>query len=78
MTCGGTYVKVKEPENFGKKTTASKRTGPKELPKGQKDIRSFIPSSSNSGGGGGSKENIENMGNASKRKDFGESSKVTF
>lgn len=78
MTCGGTYVKVKEPENFGKKTNAAKRTGPDELPKGQKDIRTFIPSSSNSSSGGGSKENIENMSNASKRKDFGESSKVTF
>ncbi|XP_039260290.2 uncharacterized protein LOC120336638 [Styela clava] len=38
MTCGGTYIKVKEPENFGKKK--EKKEKPKE--KGVMEITSFL------------------------------------
>ena len=34
-TCGGTFIKIKEPEGYGKKVSK------KEIPKGQTDIRSF-------------------------------------
>ena len=41
-SCGGTYTKIKEPENYGKKKTgAGKRKKEEVLPKGQSDIRSF-------------------------------------
>ena len=41
-SCGGTYTKVKEPENFGKKKRKKDTAAAVELPpKGQKDIRSF-------------------------------------
>ena len=80
-TCGGTYTKIKEPENYGKKKkTADKRK--KEIPplksKGQPDIRSVfnkvpkkeIPGTpSTSAGsskiGGGSKGNIFGFGGPS-------------
>ena len=38
-TCGGTYVKIKEPENFGKKKGQKRQ---KEAIKGQPDIKSFV------------------------------------
>ena len=43
-TCGGTYTKIKEPENYGKKKTVDKRKKA-EIPKakGQPDIRSAFP-----------------------------------
>ena len=41
-TCGGTYTKIKEPDGYGKQVSK------KDLPKGQRDIRSFgKPSQSN-------------------------------
>ena len=43
-SCGGTYTKIKEPENYGKKKTVDKRKKA-EIPKakGQPDIRSAFP-----------------------------------
>jgi len=39
--CGGTFIKIKEPENFGKKKSQSKKR-PLTAGKGQPDIKSFV------------------------------------
>nr|CAD7452844.1 unnamed protein product [Timema tahoe] len=51
--CGGSYIKVKEPEGF--QTKKSKTTGSKNVPKVPlgKDIRSFFPGTGNTLGTGG-------------------------
>ena len=70
-SCNGTFNKIKEPENYGKKKTAQKRKQ-NELPKGQKDIRSFVgdkgPSSSKvKNGDKGGKEETQKIGNGGMR-----------
>ena len=49
--CGGTFVKIKEPEGYGKKKPSKRKLQMEEKGKGQKDIRSFV------GGGAKGKEN---------------------
>ena len=74
-SCNGTFNKIKEPENYGKKKTALKRKQ-NELPKGQKDIRSFVggkgPTSSKGKNGDTSgnyieKEESQKIGNGGMR-----------
>ena len=40
--CGGTFIKIKEPENFGKKKSQSKKRPLPNAGKGQPDIKSFV------------------------------------
>ena len=40
--CGGTFIKIKEPENFGKKKSQSKKRPLPNVGKGQPDIKSFV------------------------------------
>ena len=40
--CGGTFIKIKEPENFGKKKSQSKKRALPNAGKGQPDIKSFV------------------------------------
>merc|ERR1712156_206078 len=76
-TCGGTYTKVKEPENYGRKKTGDKRK--KEIPKvkGQPGIQSAFPKVPKKenipgpSGIGGSKNPSTNRGGGPKGNIFG-------
>merc|ERR1719400_495243 len=78
-TCGGTYTKIKEPENHGRKKTVDKRKKA-EIPKakGQPDIRSAFPTKvpknempGTSASAGGSGMALHNPGAGSKSNIFG-------
>lgn len=77
-TCGGTYTKIKEPENYGKKgkseeekkdKKASKKLGdkakPARSPKGSQDIRNMIPFSGRGFILGGSTQSSASVDNPS-------------
>lgn len=51
MNCGGTFVKVKEPEGFGKKKKKVDEVKEKENAKGSPDIRGFLGGNMKKGAG---------------------------
>lgn len=74
-TCGGKYIKVREPEKTEKKGSSSKTKS--DQSKGAKDIRSFFPNSGSSSKPVGGLGNFNNVPSTSGSNKFNNIPKVT-